>query len=109
MAFFEEFEDFMPDTATLHLHSSYNQAGDLVQGTDINVSCYIEGGAQKTVDAEGIERVSQSRVYLAYTEGITPETKVTLPLGHHPRENLPIINIMRMSDEEEISHMVLFV
>jgi hypothetical protein len=109
MAFFEEFEDFMPDTVKLHLHSGYNQAGDMLQASESEVSCYIEGGAQKVVDADGIERVSQARVYLASITGVTPETLVTLPLGHHPRERLPIISVMRMSDEEGPSHMVLFV
>jgi hypothetical protein len=108
MSFFEDFEDFMPDTITLHLHSSFNQAGDLVQGDDLEVQGYIEGGAQKITDANGIEKVSKARVYLASITAITPETLVTLPVGHHPRLNLPIISVMRMSDEDEPSHMVLF-
>lgn len=107
MSFFEEFEDMMPDTVTLHVQSGYNQAGDLQQAEDQEVQCYIEGGAQKVVDSDGVERVSKARVYLATTTEITPETLVTLPTGHSPRSRLPILDVMRMSDEDGISHMVL--
>lgn len=109
MSFFEEFLDVMPDQVTLHLHSGWNQAGDEIEGDDLTVDCYVEGGAQRTVDANGVEVTSTARVYLATVTGINANTKVTLPEGHLPRERLPLINVMRMSDEEGPSHMVISV
>jgi hypothetical protein len=108
LSFFEEFLDFMPDEVILHFQV-WNQAGDLVDDTNETAACYIEGGAEKVVDENGTEVTSTARIYLATVSRIDAKTKVTLPVGHLPRLKLPIINVMRMSDEDGPSHMVIAV
>lgn len=109
MAFFEEFEDMMPYTITVHNQSDYNQAGDLLQGTDTLISCEIEQKAQMIVDSDGHEVQSNTTIYCASIATLTPESLLTLPQEFFPRERLPIINIIKMSDEDGPSHLVIFV
>lgn len=109
MSFFEEFTDMMAHTIQVHNHASYNQAGDKVPGVVEEVQCAIEQQAQEVIDVNGNTVVSNTTIYCARTANVRPESLITLPEGFHPRELLPIKQIMRMSDDEGPSHLVVLV
>lgn len=109
MPFFEEFTDLMPyEDIILHQHSTYSQGGDLLPGDDLIVQGYIHGKSTKVVNSDGIEVNSKAQVYLATIVEINPDTKVTLPTGFNPRSNLPILTVDRLSDEDGVAAMVLY-
>ncbi len=104
-----EWADMMPHTFTLHHHLEYNKVGDLVSDSQTDIKCYIEGKARRVTDRNGTEKVSMSTLYCHTTIEVSIDDRATLPVGFNPRERLPIINVQRLSDENGVHHVTIFV
>lgn len=107
MGFEGEFLDLMPDTIDFEPpDGTWSDRGD----PEFNAATTYRGRiVEKNVtvfDKEGQERVSSVSIWLATTDVLSPQGKLTLPADFTPR-NPPIMAIERYPDGDGAHHTVL--
>lgn len=107
MAFENDFLDCMPDTVAFQAPTgTFTDRGEPGLGASTNYTGRIVEKNVLVYDAEGNERVSTVTVWLATTDVLSPEGKLTLPAGYTPLTP-PIMAVERYPDADGAHHTVL--
>lgn len=99
--------DLMPHTVQLAAESGKNAAAEPTYGADADYQALVQQQARMVRDTQGRMVVSNTQVYLATTDAITPRYRITLPAGFTPQRP-PIINVARFSDEDGLHHVEVY-
>ncbi len=105
-AFTDDLIDLMPHRPLIAARTGQSVEGAPVFGADVEYVGLIEQKAKMVRDTQGREVVSTTQVYLATTDAIKPDARMTLP-GFTPAQP-PIINVARFSDEDGPSHVEVY-
>ena len=107
MAFEADFLEFMTQSIDVEQpDGTFTDRGKPNFGAPISIQCRIVLKNEIVRAFDGQERFSKARIYMDTTTIITPESKLTLPVGFTPL-NPPILAIDREPDEEGDHHTVL--
>ena len=105
-AFIDDFRDVMPHKPKFAARAGRTVEGSPTYGADVEYAGMIEQRARLVRDTQGREVVSTTQVYVATTDEIKPDARVTLT-GFSPPQP-PIINVARFSDEAGASHVEVY-
>lgn len=94
----------MPHTVTIAHKTGQDQYGAPTWGVATSWQARVESMVKMVRDANGLQAVSQSQVYLAGVAGTGIRDKVTLPNGTSP----PILSVLTMPDETGNSYEVIY-
>lgn len=109
MSYESDFNEFMPATVTHKPHAGTDANGVDVYSSQRTIQARIELIRQKVIDRTGVERVSDTTLFLRPTDGddvavsIDHGDYLALPSAY-TTEVRPILQVDRQDDDEGLHH-----
>ena len=100
-----DFRDMLNDTITVEPVVMYDDQSKPTYGSPVQRKGRVEEKVERVYDAEGQERFGVATVWLATTENIAEDSRVTLPSGMRTR----VVSVARVNDEYGPHHIKLIV
>lgn len=107
MSFDPEFLSLMSSEITVEPFSSLDGWGNTTYGPAVSYQCRIVQKRRQILNIKGAVVLSETTIYVATTDQINIEDRITLPSEYAFRQP-SILRVSRETDEEALHHTVVY-